>query len=94
MFAGLGCESFRSLELRTGVGGIIVDSTNVASAGTDVSDGSIAPATEDRFRLVIVINCDPNAEHRVQEEVVLGPGKASGILNCYATLKTVFESRI
>jgi hypothetical protein len=81
MFAGLGCESFRPLELRTGVGGIIVDATNVASAGADVSDGSIAPTTDDRFRLAIVINCDPNAEYRVQEKSRGDPGKANGILN-------------
>jgi len=81
MFAGLGCESFRLLELRTGVGGIIVDATNVASAGIDVSDGSVALATEDRFRLAIVINCDPNAEYRVQEKSHWDPGKANGILN-------------
>ena len=48
--------------------GIIVDATNVASAGIDVSYGSIAPATEDRLRLAIVISCDPNKEHRVQEK--------------------------
>jgi hypothetical protein len=53
---------FGLLEPRTGVGGIIVDATNVASARTDVSDGSIALATEDRFRLAIVINCEPSAE--------------------------------
>ena len=80
MFAGLGCESFRLLELWTGVGGIIIDATNVVSAGTDVSDGSIALATEDRFRLAIVINCDPNAEYRVQKSR-WDPGKANGILN-------------
>ena len=50
-----------------GVGGIIVDTTSVASAGTDVSYGSIALATEDHFRLAIVISCDPNAEYRVQK---------------------------
>src|SRR5271170_7252374 len=81
MFAGLGCESFRLLELWTGVGGIIVDATNVASAGTDVSDGSIALATEDHFHLAIVINCDSNAEYCVQEKSRWDPGKASGILN-------------
>jgi hypothetical protein len=65
----------------SGVGGIIVDATNVAPAGTDVSDGSITPTTEDRFRLAIVINCDPNAEYRVQEKSRWDPGKASGIPN-------------
>jgi hypothetical protein len=50
-----------------------VNATNVASAGIDVSYGSIAPATEDRLRLAIVISCDPNREHRVQEKVALGP---------------------
>lgn len=68
---------FGLLELRTGVGGIIVDATNVASARTDVSDGSIALATEDRFRLAIVINCEPNAEYRVQEKSRGDPGKAN-----------------
>jgi hypothetical protein len=81
MLAGLGREVFRLLELRTGVEGIIVDATNVASAGMDVSDGSIAPTTEDRLRLAIVINCDPNREYRVQEKVALEPGKANGTLN-------------
>jgi hypothetical protein len=81
MLAGLGREVFRLLELRTGVEGIIVDATNVASAGIDVSGGSIAPTTEDRLRLAIVINCDPNREHRMQEKVALEPGKASGTLN-------------
>lgn len=75
MFAGLGCEAFRLLELRTGAEGIIVDTTNVASTGIDVSDGSIAPATEDRLRLTIVVNCDPNREYRMQEKVALGPRK-------------------
>jgi hypothetical protein len=60
---------------------IIVDATNVASAGMDVSDGSIAPTTEDRLRLAIMINCDPNREYRVQEKVALEPGKANGTLN-------------
>ena len=67
MFAGLGCEAFRLLELRTGKEDIIIDETNVASAGTYVSDGSIEPATEDRLRLAIVINCDRNAKYRGQE---------------------------
>ena len=53
--------------------GIIVDATNVASAGIDVSYGSIAPATEDCLRLAIVISCDTNKERRVQEKVALGP---------------------
>jgi hypothetical protein len=78
MFAGLGCEAFRLLELRTGGEGIVVDATSVASAGIDVSDGSIAPATEDRLHLAIVINSDPNREYRTQEKVALGP---NGILN-------------
>ena len=78
MFAGLGCEAFRLLELRTGGEGIVVDATSVASAGIDVSDGSIAPATEDRLHLAIVINSDPNREHHMQEKVALGP---NGILN-------------
>jgi hypothetical protein len=81
MLVGLGREVFRLLELRTGVEGIIVDATNVASAGMDVSDGSIAPTTEDRLRLAVVINCDPNREYRVQEKVALEPGKANGTLN-------------
>lgn len=81
MLAGLGREVFRLLELWTGVEGIIVDATNVTSAGMDVSDGSIAPTTEDRLRLAIVINCDPNREYPVQEKVALEPGKANGTLN-------------
>jgi hypothetical protein len=81
MFAGLGLRIF-STALNCGQEweGIILDAINAASAGTDIGDGSIAPATEDRLHLAIVIYYDSNEEYRLQEKSRGNPGKANSIL--------------
>jgi hypothetical protein len=59
-----------------------------------MSYGSIAPATEDCLRLAIVISCDPNKEHRVQEKVALGPRRGQRYTQLIGCIETVFENRI